>query len=306
MKNACSRPRSAALRAGFVCLMAGFAASTASAQGAAAGPSGYITGTVHGAQGPEAGVWVIAETKDLPTNFIKIVVTDDQGRFMLPELPTANFKLWVRGYGLVDSTPIEMKPAAGAITLKATPAKTPADAAKVYPGNYWLSLLEPPAKSMFPGTGPKGNGIGPTMLTQNHWIYQLKSGCNFCHQLGNAETRTLDHVFAAKPELKTSAEAWEWRLGTGVRGNSMYGVLSTQGKDPSLKAYSDWTDRIAKGELPPAPARPKGVERNVVVTLWDVGDDHSFMHDEIATDKQHPTVNAGGSSPLAIRSVQSE
>jgi hypothetical protein len=293
MKNACSRLWRAALSASLVCLMASFVAATASAQGAA-NPSGYITGTVQGAQGPEAGVWVIAETKDLPTNFIKIVVTDDQGRFMLPELPTANYKVWVRGYGLVDSTPIEMKPAAGAITLKALPAKTPAEAAKVYPGNYWLSLLEPPAKNMFPGTGPKGNGIGPTMLTQNHWIYQLKSGCNFCHQLGNAETRSLDHVFAAKPELKTSAEAWEWRLGTGVRGNSMYGVLSTQGKDPSLKAYSDWTDRIAKGELPPAPARPKGIERNVVVTLWDVGDDHSFMHDEIATDKQHPTVNAGG------------
>ena len=293
MNNACSRLWRAVLRAGLIGLMAAAAVSTASAQGAAS-PAGYITGTVQGAQGPEAGVWVIAETKDLPTNFIKIVVTNDQGRFMLPELPTANYRVWVRGYGLVDSTPIEMKPATGAITLKATPAKTPAEAAKVYPGNYWLSLLEPPAKSMFPGTGLKGNGIGTTMLTQNHWIYQLKSGCNFCHQLGNAETRNLDHVFAAKPELKTSIDAWEWRLGTGVRGNSMYGVLSTQGKDPSLKAYADWTDGIAKGELPPAPPRPKGIERNVVVTLWDVGDDHSFMHDEIATDKQHPTVNGYG------------
>ena len=107
MKNACSRLWRVALRAGLVCLMASFVAATASAQGAA-NPSGYITGTVQGAQGPEAGVWVIAETKDLPTNFIKIVVTDDQGRFMLPELPAANYKVWVRGYGLVDSTPIEM------------------------------------------------------------------------------------------------------------------------------------------------------------------------------------------------------
>ena len=59
---------------------------------------------VQGANGPEAGVWVIAETKDLPTNFIKIVVTDDQGRFMLPELPSASYSVWVRGYGLADST----------------------------------------------------------------------------------------------------------------------------------------------------------------------------------------------------------
>ena len=68
-------------------------------------PPGYITGVVQGEKGPEAGVWVIAETKDLQTQMIKIVVTNDQGRFMLPELPRANYKVWVRGYGLADSTP---------------------------------------------------------------------------------------------------------------------------------------------------------------------------------------------------------
>ena len=88
---------------------------------------------------------MIAETKELPTNFIKIVVTDDQGRFMVPELPAATYSVWVRGYGLVDSTPIEMKPGTTRSTLTATLAKTPQEAAKVYPGNYWLSLLEPPA-----------------------------------------------------------------------------------------------------------------------------------------------------------------
>jgi len=263
-----------------------------SAQNAPA--ASYITGVVQGAQGPEAGVWVIAETKDLPTNFIKIVVTDDQGRFMLPDLPGASYRVWVRGYGLVDSTPIQMKPAASPVTLHATAAKTPQEAAKVYPGNYWLSLLEPPAKSEFPGTGAQGNGLGPAMQSQNHWINSLKSDCNFCHQLGNQLTRTVDDVLKAKPELKTHEEAWEWRLGTGVRGNSMYGVLTNQGKERSLKTYADWTERIAKGEVPPAPPRPKGIERNLVVTLWDVGDDHSFMHDEISTDRRHPTVNAGG------------
>ena len=69
------------------------------------------------------------------------------------------------------------------------------------------------------------------MQTQNHWINSLKSDCNFCHQLGNQLTRSVDHVFKAKPELKTHAEAWEWRLGTGVRGNAMYGVLTNQGQD---------------------------------------------------------------------------
>jgi hypothetical protein len=263
-------------------------------QGQRPAPQGYITGVVRSSQGPEAGVWVIAETKDLPTNFIKIVVTDDQGRFMVPELPAASYNVWVRGYGLVDSTPIQMKPGTNQVSLTATPAKTPQEAAKVYPGNYWLSLLEPPGAKEFPGTGPQGNGLGPTMQSQNQWINSLKSDCNFCHQLGNQLTRSVDHIFKAKPELKTHAEAWEWRLGTGVRGTSMYAVLTTQGKERSLKAYADWTERVAKGEVPPSPPRPKDVERNLVVTLWDVGDDHSFMHDEISTDKNHPNVNANG------------
>ena len=62
-----------------------------------------IGGVVTGPNGPEAGVWVIAETTDLPTKFAKIVVTDDQGRYVIPELPKAKYKVWVRGYGLVDS-----------------------------------------------------------------------------------------------------------------------------------------------------------------------------------------------------------
>jgi streptogramin lyase len=272
--------------------LAAYSESPTRAQGRA--PDGYISGVVRSARGPEAGVWVIAETKDLPTNFIKIVVTDDQGRFMVPQLPGATYRVWVRGYGLVDSTPVQMKPRTDAVTLTALVAKTPLEAAQVYPGNYWLSLLEPPAANEFPGTGAQGNGLGPAMQSQNTWINSLKSDCNFCHQLGNAETRSVDHVLKAKPDLKTHVDAWEWRLGTGVRGTAMYAVINTQGKERSLKTYADWTERIASGEVPPAPPRPAGIERNVVVTLWDVGDDHSFMHDEIATDKNHPTVNANG------------
>ena len=276
--------------------LAAFAAAVVSVgvHGQAQTATGIITGVVQGASGPEAGVWVIAETKELPTNFIKIVVTNDQGRFLLPELPNATYQVWVRGYGLVDSKPQPLKPGPTQVTLRVIPAKTPQEAAQVYPGNYWLSMLEPPPASEFPGTGPQGNGLGTGMLSQNHWINSLKSDCNFCHQLGNKLTRSVDHVLKAKPELKTHAEAWEWRLGTGVRGTSMYGVLGSQGQTRSLKVYADWTERIAKGEVPPAPSRPTGIERNLVLTLWDVGDDHSFMHDLSSTDKNRPTVNPNG------------
>jgi hypothetical protein len=305
MKTSRSKVMNALLSAGVICLIALFATYSTNAQqtkGKGKGDAkaavntrisypGYITGTVTGDKGPEAGVWVIAETKDLQTGMIKTVVTDDQGRYMLPDLPAVNYKVWVRGYGIVDSTPVDSKPTTNPLALKVTSAKTPQEAAKVYPGDYWLSLLAPPPPSSFPRT----EQASIRMVDQDHWIDQLKKGCNFCHQLGNPLTRDVQHVFAAKPDLmKTHMDAWEWRLGVGVRGTNMYGTMTQMGKDITLKALADWTESIEKGALPPVPPRPSGIERNIVSTQWDVGDDHSFMHDEISTDKNNPTVNGGG------------
>src|SRR5216683_6429251 len=80
-----------------------------------------IGGVVTGPRGPEAGVWVIAETNDLSTKFAKIVVTDDQGRYVIPDLPKANYTIWVRGYGLVDSPKVQSAPGK-LVDLTATPA----------------------------------------------------------------------------------------------------------------------------------------------------------------------------------------
>src|SRR6201993_6017 len=105
-----------------------------------AGPAGAadLAGTVRGPGGPEAGVWVIAETKDLPTKMAKIVVTDDQGRYVLPDLPKANYQIWVRGYGLVDSPKVESEPGTR-LDLKATVAPSKAAAAQYYPALYWFA-----------------------------------------------------------------------------------------------------------------------------------------------------------------------
>src|SRR5712672_4062777 len=80
-----------------------------------------LGGVVRGPNGPEAGVWVIAETTDLPTRMIKIVVTDDQGRYVVPELPKAKYQVWVRGYGLVDSPKVQTEPGK-ILNLTAVPA----------------------------------------------------------------------------------------------------------------------------------------------------------------------------------------
>src|SRR5437899_9378415 len=89
-----------------------------------------IGGVVAGPNGPEAGVWVIAETNELQTKFAKIVVTDDQGRYVIPDLPpNVNYAIWVRGYGLVDSPKLRAKPGQH-VNLTAVPA--PSDAAAVH------------------------------------------------------------------------------------------------------------------------------------------------------------------------------
>ena len=140
-----------------------WAACTHGGRGAPGGTTSErddIAGVVTGASGPEAGVWVIAETSDLPTKFAKIVVTDDQGRYLLPDLPQANYDVWVRGYGLVDSPKQRAEPGT-TLNLQATPAPNPRAAAEYYPAGYWYSLIKVPAESEFPGTGPAGQRDQP-------------------------------------------------------------------------------------------------------------------------------------------------
>jgi hypothetical protein len=209
---------------------------------------------------------------------------------MLPEMPNANYNVWVRGYGLVDSKPVSAKPGQ-TLALKATLASSPAEAAKVYPANYWYSLLEIPPASEFPGKGSDVNGIPDTIRSQAQFIDQLKQGCQLCHQLGNEITRKVDHMKGLG--FKTTLAAWQHRLATGQRGSEMNNMARRLGPR-AIQMYADWTDRIVAGELPPVPQRPTGVERNVVVTMWDWGTQTSYMHDEITTSKQNPNVNADG------------
>ncbi|MCG8415296.1 MAG: carboxypeptidase-like regulatory domain-containing protein, partial [Pseudomonadales bacterium] len=185
-------PVSILCRAAALGLLALLGSIPASAQQVA--NSGVIEGRVVSGHGPEAGVWVIAETDDLATHFVKIVVTDDDGRFLLPELPDALFKVWVRGYGLVDSEPQQLRVGTDNVTLRTFIAEDPLLAAQVYPANYWYSLLRVPAEEEFPGTGRDGNGIGEAMFSQDRWLDMTKQGCQLCHQLGNRATRSLDHL----------------------------------------------------------------------------------------------------------------
>ncbi len=248
-----------------------------------------IGGVVTGPSGPEAGVWVIAESDDLDTRLRKIVVTDDAGRYVLPDLPDAEYRVWVRGYGVADSSPRRSRPGES-VELTVQAAKNPLEAAQVYPANYWYSLIEVPSKDEFPGTGGNGNGISPGMRTQAHWIDGIKQGCQLCHQLGNQITREILDPTA----FDSTAAAWAHRVTTGQRGLRMDSTLNRFGRDRAVGMYADWTDRIMAGAVPEAPPRPQGLERNVVLTMWEWGGPTAYIHDEVASDKRDPTVNAGG------------
>jgi hypothetical protein len=124
-----------------------------------------IGGIVVGRTGPESGVWVVAETADLGTRFAKMTVTDDYGRYVVPDLPRATYRVWVRGYGLVDSPKVTTEPGK-ILNLTAITAPNLAAAAQYYPAIYWASMIRVPDKSKFPGTGADGNGIPVAFRTQ--------------------------------------------------------------------------------------------------------------------------------------------
>jgi hypothetical protein len=274
--------------------------------------AGEIGGTVTSVNGPEAGVWVIAESQDLAPPLIRIVVTDDRGRYLVPSLPDAKYTLRVRGYGLVDSPPVATTPGR-TVDLGATVAPNPRAAAEYYPANYWFSLFRAPPSHLFTG-GKSGDAVPDDMRTPQEWMGFFKENCFHCHQIGTKYTRTL------APGQGSSVERWAHRIahGTGphadprmnallekYRAERMFGNLGRLGTFYTLGLFADWTDRIERGETPPAPPRPQGIERNVVMTLYRWSHDEQgtslMIHDEISTDKRDPSVNAHGVVYGAVR-----
>ncbi len=257
----------------------------------------FIRGVVTGVTGPEAGVWVIAETNDLATPFTKIVVTDDQGQYVLPQLPQANYKIWARGYGLLDSDPVDGVPGQS-VDVNVANAPDAQTAAQIYPANYWSSLIEIPDKSEFPGTGPNGNGISPAFEMQEYWLLNLKARCASCHQLGNEVTRVAlldDAVEAWEQMINKERDQGDITLSNSARDykNSMVNGMTSFGRERAYKMFADWSVAIRNGAVPAAPPRPEGLERNVVLTMWDWGEERA-IHDEVTTDQRNPTVNANG------------
>jgi hypothetical protein len=211
---------------------------------------------------------------------------------VLPDLPKAHYKIWVRGYGLVDSAKVDGEPGK-IINLTAVKAPDEAAAAQYYPSIYWYSLLKVPGPNDFPGGGPTGNGINTNIKSQGQFLDIVKTnGCVGCHQLGNKATRTIPEALG---HFLSGYEAWARRIQSGQASSIMVNNMERMGTQAGLKMFGSWTDRIAAGALPASkPQRPQGIERNAVITVWDWSNPRAYLHDAAASDKRNPTVNANG------------
>ncbi len=254
-------------------LGAGLAGGPGMAQSTVELDADDLGGVVISANGPEAGVWVIAETTDLPTRFIRSVVTDDAGRYVVPDLPEATYEVFVRGYGLVDSARVSATPGQ-ALDLDAVVAPDALAAAEIYPAAWWLSMMELP-----PGDHSQQT-LGSAV-----------TGCLNCHQIGNQATREIPGSILNA--VDSHLEAWDRRVAMGPMGASMAAAFRRLG--PQRAMFADWTARVAAGEAPrQTPPRPAGAERNVVVTLWDWGTELDGRTDSTPADVRDGTVNANG------------
>ncbi len=261
-----------------LCLAAGSRAADSEVRIGAAD----IGGTVDSTRGPEAGVWVIAETQDFQTRFAKIVVTDEAGRYLIPDLPRAKYRLWVRGYGLADSAQVDASPG-HRVDLRAPIAADAATAAKVYPAAYWYAMMKIPEDAQAAKLPDGRNG---------YLMWMKNMGCVGCHQLGNLATRTLPTSLG---HFASSQEAWLRRLQSGQAGRQMINIVQGTLAGIPISYLADWTDRIAAGEVPALPPpRPSGIERNVVATVRDWSDGKAYLHDLSGTDRRDPTVNGNG------------
>jgi hypothetical protein len=164
-----------------------------------------IGGTVTSPRGAEAGVWVIAESRDFQTRFAKIVVTDEAGRFLVPDLPRAKYSVWVRGYGLADSPKVDATPGHH-LGLAAVIAPDAATAAKTYPAAHWYAMMRIPDEAQVATLPGRRNG---------YLMWMKNMGCIGCHQLGNLATRTIPKELGT---FKSSQEAWLRRVQSGQAG----------------------------------------------------------------------------------------
>ncbi len=278
------------------CLL-GYALSAAAQPASHARPTSQSTPTTSPASSrartaPKRACGSSPRPRTLPTKFRKIVVTDDEGRYLLPDLPRGDLRaLGARLRPRRLAARRARRPGAR-VALRAVVAPDARAAAQVYPANYWYSLIRAPERRSVPGHGrerqrhrARHGDAAPLDQSDQDRLQRLPSA---------RQSRDARRSRATLGRFESSYDAWDHRTQVGQDGTSMIAAFGQLGRKTALTMFADWTDRIAAGEVPPAPPRPQGIERNLVLTLWEWGGPATFAHDELSTDKRNPTANANG------------
>ena len=208
----------------------------------------------------------------------------------MPDLPKANYSVWVRGYGLVDSAKVAGDARARQLNLTAVVAPTPRAAAQYYPAGYWFSLMQGAGQERVPGHRP----VGQRHRAEHEEPGRVAADAEVGHVLGLSPARHARRRARFRRRFDDDVRRSDAR-GSGASQSGQAGAQhdaaasTSSAAQRALAMFADWTDRIAAGEVPPAPPRPQGLERNVVITQWDWADPKAYLHDEVSTDRRNPT-----------------
>jgi len=220
-----------------------------------------IGGVVAGPGGPEAGVWVIAETTDLPTKYAKIVVTDDQGRYVVPDLPTANYQVWVRGFGLVDSPKMRAKPGQQ-LDLTAVPAPDARSAAQYYPAIYWYAMMQMPPAKDFGGSSdiPKDS---PASSGASAWATSTASAATSSarNRHGTSRRSSASSSRARRPGRAASPRAIPasgWSTASPASSAACRSSITASGPTASRRANCRRTSRRGRKASSAMSSSPRG------------------------------------------------
>ena len=245
------------------------------AQGAVAIDADDVGGVVSGPNGPEAGVWVIAETTDMPTKFAKIVVTDDQGRYLVPDLPKAKYSVWVRGYGLVDSPKVETEPGKSLESDGGAGAQRSGRGAILSGDLLVLDDQDPATKASSAATAP----------------FPRRSRRAVGHQHQEPRLRRLPSARpAGDPHDPRGIRRVQLRgrRGSGAcsRARSAPLMVESAGGRARRRAVQvfrrlDRPRRQGRSAAGEAARGRKGVERNLVITTWEWGGPKTYLHDQM-------------------------
>ena len=251
-----------------------------------------IGGVVTSSAGPEAGVWVIAETTDLPTRYIK--GGGHRRSRPLPDSRSAQGQVHRLGARLRTGGFAQGRGRAGQAGRSEADRRAGCESRRAILSRQLLvRAAEGAREKRISRHGPPETAFRRTSRARASGFTSSRPIAANPATSSATNTRARFRRCSAISIPAASVDAAR-AIRTGRHRHDGRPELNlAPSEPPSCLAIGPRASQ--KGELPAeAPPRPQGVERNVVITQWDWADPKAYLHDEISTDKRNPNVNANG------------